>query len=70
MSKDLPSSIAPRGLSINQAAAYWGISPGTFKKLVREGKAPAPIRLCTKGKQIFDKVTMDRAMDARLKEAA
>jgi hypothetical protein len=68
MSKDLPSSIAPRGLSINQAAAYWGVSPSTFEKLVRE--VTAPIRLCTKGKQIFDRVMMDRAMDARSKGAA
>ena len=24
--------IEPRGLNIRQASAYWGVSPGTFKK--------------------------------------
>lgn len=64
MSK-LPESIIPRGLNIQQASAYWGVSPGTFKKLVREGIAPEPIRLGEKGKQIYDRVAMDRVMDAR-----
>src|SRR6266851_5323649 len=36
-----PETIAPRGLNIRQAAAYWGVSPGTFRKLVRLGLAPA-----------------------------
>jgi predicted DNA-binding transcriptional regulator AlpA len=60
-----PQNIAPRGLSMSQAAAYWSVSPGTFKKLVREGIAPQPIRLAGRSsKQIFDKVALDRALDA------
>jgi predicted DNA-binding transcriptional regulator AlpA len=65
MSKDLPSGIAPRGLNIRQASAYWGVSPGTFRKLVDQGIAPPPIRLGSKGKQIFDKLALDAAMEAR-----
>jgi hypothetical protein len=45
------------------------VSPGTFKKLVREGIAPQPIRLGLKGKQIFDRLALDAAMDARCKQA-
>jgi predicted DNA-binding transcriptional regulator AlpA len=65
MSEPLPSIIASRGLNIKQASAYWGVSPGTFKKLVTQGIAPPPIRLGTKGKQIFDRQALDAAMDAR-----
>jgi hypothetical protein len=60
--------ILPRGLSIQQAASYWGVSKGTFKKLVREGIAPQPIQLCQRGKQIFDRIAMDRMMDARSRQ--
>jgi hypothetical protein len=64
-------NIAPRGLSIYQAAAYWGVSPGTFKKLVRLGLAPAPMRLPGLDRNIFDKCELDRAMNAaRGSEAA
>jgi hypothetical protein len=56
--------IPPRGLNINQASAYWGVSPGTFKKLVRLGFAPAPMKLPGIERNIFDKIALDRAMDA------
>ena len=46
MSKQaLPSTLSPRGLNIRQASAYWGVSAGTFRKLVRLGLAPAPLKL-------------------------
>ena len=64
MSEPLPP-IAPRGLNIRQASAYWGVSPGTFKKLVNAGIAPPPVRLGNKGKQIFDLRALDAALDAR-----
>jgi hypothetical protein len=53
-----------RGLNIRQAAAYWGVSPGTFKKLVRLGLAPAPMKLPGIDRNIFDRIDLDRAMDA------
>ena len=64
MSKALPQNIAPRGLNIRQASAYWGVSPGTFKKLVGLGLAPAPLKLPGLDRNIFDKLELDRAMDA------
>ena len=35
--------ISPRGLTAAEAAAYCGISEGTFRSRVREGKLPRPI---------------------------
>jgi hypothetical protein len=64
-------SITPRGLNIRQASAYLGVSPGTFKKLVRLGLAPAPLKLPGLDRNVFDRFELDRAMDAaRQTEAA
>ena len=57
-------NIEPRGLNIRQASAYWGVSAGTFKKLVRLGIAPAPLKLPGLDRKIFDRLELDRAMDA------
>lgn len=67
MSKPLP--VPPRGLDLPQSAAYWGVSPGTFKKLVERGIVPRPMRLVERGKQIFDRIALDRAWDAHSKIA-
>jgi hypothetical protein len=56
--------IAPRGFNLTQAAAYWGVSPGTFKTLVRRGQAPDPIKIPGLDRNIWDKHVLDRAMDA------
>jgi hypothetical protein len=69
MSKPLSPTIAPRGINLKQAAAYWGVSPTTFRLLIKAGIAPPPIRLAAKGKQIFDRVAIDAAMDAASKAA-
>jgi hypothetical protein len=61
--RPLPS-ITPRGLNIRQAFAYWGVSPGTFKKLVRLGLAPGPLKLPGLDRNVFDRFELDRAMDA------
>jgi hypothetical protein len=61
----LQSPILPRGLNIRQASAYWGVSPGTFKKMVRLGLAPPPLNLSGLERNIWDKHVLDRAMDAR-----
>jgi hypothetical protein len=60
----LQAPIPPRGLNIRQASAYWGVSPGTFKKMVRLGLAPAPLNLPGLERNIWDKQILDRAMDA------
>jgi hypothetical protein len=57
-------TIAPRGLSIRQAAAYYGVSPGTFRKLVRLGFAPEPLKLHGLDRNIYDKQALDAAMSA------
>jgi hypothetical protein len=59
-----PQTIAPRGLNIHQAAAYWGVSPGTFRKLVRLGLAPAPLNLPGLDRNIWDRQALDAAMTA------
>jgi hypothetical protein len=56
--------IAPRGFSLIQAAAYWGVSPGTFKTLVKRGQVPAPIKIPGLDRNIWDRTVLDRAMDA------
>jgi hypothetical protein len=58
------TDIEPRGLNIRQAAAYWGVSPNTYKRLYREGLAPGPIAIPGLDRHIFDRAALDRAMDA------
>ena len=71
MSASIPlSTVAPRGLNIRQAAAYWGVSPNTFKKLVRLGLAPpAPLKLPGLDRNIYDRQALDKAMSARAQRA-
>jgi hypothetical protein len=59
-----------RGLNIRQAAAYWGVAPNTFKKLIDLGLAPPPLKLPGVGRAIFDRLELDRAMDAARSETA
>lgn len=58
----LPLSLPPRGLSREQAAAYVGVSPSTFDKLVAEGTMPVPKRL--KNRSIWDRQRLDACFDA------
>jgi hypothetical protein len=58
-----PGGIQPRGLTVTQTAQYWGVSPNTFKKLVRAGHAPGPIKLPGIERQIFDLRQQEAAMD-------
>jgi hypothetical protein len=62
---DPPPSILPRGLNIREASRYWGVSPNTFKKLVRLGLAPAPWKLPDLDRNVFDRQALDAAMSAR-----
>jgi hypothetical protein len=56
---------APRGMSGRQAAAYWGVSPGTFKKMVGLGIAPAPMTLPGIDRVIYDRNDIDVAISAQ-----
>jgi hypothetical protein len=57
------SEFKPRLWSVRETASYWGVSPNTFKKLVREGTAPGPINAPGLGRLLFDREQQDRALD-------
>ena len=58
----LPPSLAPRGLSRPQAAAYIGVSPSLFDQLVRDGRMPCAKRI--NGRVVWDRRRLDEAFDA------
>jgi predicted DNA-binding transcriptional regulator AlpA len=60
--KVLPDSLPPRGLSRVQAAAYIGVSPSHFDKLIRDRLMPPPKRLG--GRVVWDRKQLDKAFDA------
>jgi hypothetical protein len=67
----LPPSvtITPRGLTLRQAAAYWGVSYNTFRKLIDLGIVPKPMNMPGLGRLMFDRLALDAAMDAASKVA-
>lgn len=58
----LPRSLAPRGLSRVQAAAYIGVSPTLFDEMVRDGRMPIPVRI--NKRTVWDRVKLDAAFAA------
>ncbi len=58
----LPSSLAPRGLSRVQAAAYVGVGPTLFDKMVEDGRMPAPKRI--NKKTVWDRQALNEAFAA------
>jgi predicted DNA-binding transcriptional regulator AlpA len=58
----LPKSLAPRGLSRGEAAAYVGVSPSKFDELVRDGRMPPPKRI--DARTIWDRLMLDEAFTA------
>lgn len=58
----LPPSLAPRGLSREQAAAYVGISASLFDMLVRDGRMPGPKRI--NSRVVWDRSKLDIAFEA------
>ena len=58
----LPQSLAPRGLSREQAAAYVGISPSLFDMLVKDGRMPTPKRI--NARTVWDRLQLDVAFAA------
>jgi excisionase family DNA binding protein len=49
-------------LSREQAAAYLGISPGTFNLMVDDGRMPAPKVINTR--LVWDRLALDQAFEA------
>jgi excisionase family DNA binding protein len=58
----LPLSLPPRGLSRGQAAAYYGVSVGTFNEMVQDGRAPFP-KVINK-RLVWDRHALDAAFDS------
>ncbi|MDX2265390.1 MAG: hypothetical protein NW215_10510 [Hyphomicrobiales bacterium] len=58
----LPPSLAPRGLSRTQAAAYVGVSPSLFDAMVADGRMPKPKRV--NARVIWDRHALDAAFAA------
>lgn len=58
----LPASLAPRGLSRVQAAAYVGVSPSLFDEMVADGRMPGPKRI--NARTVWDRTQVDEAFAA------
>ena len=58
----LPRSLAPRGLSRVEAAAYVGVSPSLFDEMVTDGRMPKAKRI--NARTVWDLKQLDRAFDA------
>jgi predicted DNA-binding transcriptional regulator AlpA len=58
----LSHSLVPRGLRRTEAAAYIGVSPTLFDRMIAEGLMPRPKRVA--GRVIWDRVLLDEAFAA------
>lgn len=58
----MPPSLAPRGLSRPQAAAYIGVSVSTFDIMVSDGRMPKPKRI--NARIVWDRHRLDEAFAA------
>lgn len=58
----LPRSLAPRGLSRVQAAAYIGVSPSLFDEMVKDGRMPKPMHI--NARTVWDRLKLDEAFAA------
>jgi predicted DNA-binding transcriptional regulator AlpA len=57
----LQLSLAPRGLSRGQAAAYIGVGVTKFDQMVDDGRMPRPKRI--DGRLVWDRVKLDEAFE-------
>lgn len=55
----LPPSLAPRGLSRAQAAAYIGVSASLFDGMVADGRMPPPKTV--NARRVWDRLALDAA---------
>jgi hypothetical protein len=58
----LPAGLPPRGLSLEQAAEYCGLSAPSFLIEVAQGRYPDHLPATTR-RQVWDRFAIDRAMD-------
>lgn len=57
----LPPTLAPRGLSRDEAAAYIGVSPRMFDEMVRDGRMPKAKRI--NARAVWDRRRIDTSFD-------
>jgi predicted DNA-binding transcriptional regulator AlpA len=57
----LPLSLAPRGLSRVEAAAYIGVSPSLFDEMVVDGRMPPPKHI--NSRVVWDRLKLDIAFE-------
>lgn len=57
------AGITPRGLSLDDAAAYVSLAPATFLREVAAGTWPRPLPLKGSRRQVWDRDAIDRALD-------
>lgn len=53
----LPASLPPRGLSRVVAAAYIGVSPSLFDRMVADGRMPKPKAI--NSRRVWDRLKVD-----------
>jgi predicted DNA-binding transcriptional regulator AlpA len=58
----LPIGFVPRGLNRRAAAAYVGVSPSVFDRMIRDGLMPKPVRVYNR--TVWDRERLDRAFAA------
>ena len=58
----LPPSLAPRGLSRAQGAAYIGVGTTLFDEMVADGRMPQPKQV--NNRKIWDRIGLDEAFAA------
>jgi predicted DNA-binding transcriptional regulator AlpA len=58
----LPLSLAPRGLSREQAAGYIGVGVTKFDQMVADRRMPRAKRI--DGRLVWDRIKLDEAFDA------
>jgi hypothetical protein len=64
-------NVQSRGMTTRQAAAFWGVHYHTFRKLVRLGAVPGPLKVPGLARSIFDREQQEGAFNRfRNSEAA
>ncbi len=58
----LPPTLAPRGLSRSEAAAYIGVGVTKFDRMIDDGQMPRPKVLG--GRRVWDRMALDIAFAA------
>jgi predicted DNA-binding transcriptional regulator AlpA len=62
-------AVAPRVMSRKEAAAYVGLGVDAFNQEVQSGTFPAPLALARTRRAVWDRVALDKALDAQMGEA-